>query len=91
MGENHSYKDMMNQKCYVLSTFCVVIYNVFVPYKVGELCPAEIPQANTAENKSTKTWSTWGGKVASFSEEKGLEPASQRAFIGFSLHRNTGI
>ena len=42
------------------------------------------------ENTSTKTGSAWGGKVASLSEEKGLEPLSQWAFIGFSLQRNTG-
>ena len=28
--------------------------------------------------------------MASFSEEKGQEPARQWAFTGFSLHRNTG-
>ena len=28
--------------------------------------------------------------MADLSEEKGLEPFPQRAFIGFSLHRNTG-
>ena len=28
--------------------------------------------------------------MASVSEEKGLEPVPQWAFIGFSLHRNTG-
>ena len=28
--------------------------------------------------------------MASLSEEKGLEPVPQGAFIGFNLHRNTG-
>ena len=28
--------------------------------------------------------------MASLSEEKGLEPVPQLAFIGFNLHRNTG-
>ena len=28
--------------------------------------------------------------MANLSEEKGLEPAPQWAFIGFSLHMNTG-
>ena len=28
--------------------------------------------------------------MADLSEEKGFEPLSQWAFIGFSLHRNTG-
>ena len=42
------------------------------------------------ENKSTKTGSAWGGKVADLSKEKGQEPFPQWAFIGFNLHRNTG-
>ena len=42
------------------------------------------------ENKSTKTGSAWGGKVADLSREKGQEPFPQRAFIGLNLHRNTG-
>ena len=42
------------------------------------------------ENKSTKTRSAWGGKVADVSKEKGQEPFPQWAFIGFILHRNTG-
>ena len=37
-----------------------------------------------------RTCSASGGKVASLSEEKGLEPIPQWAFIGFNLHRNTG-
>ena len=41
------------------------------------------------ENKSTKTRSAWGGKVADLSKEKGQEPFPQWAF-GFNLHRNTG-
>ena len=28
--------------------------------------------------------------MVNLSEEKGLEPVPQRAFIGFILHRNTG-
>ena len=32
----------------------------------------------------------WGGNVVNLSKEKGLEPGPQWAFIGFSLHRNTG-
>ena len=42
------------------------------------------------ENKSTKTSSAWGEKVADLSKEKGQEPFPQWAFIGFNLHRNTG-
>ena len=42
------------------------------------------------ENKSTKTWSVWGGKVANLSQEKGPQPVPQRASTGSSLHRNTG-
>ena len=46
--------------------------------------------AAMVENKSPKTWSAWGGKVADLSKEKGQEPVPQWAFIGFILHRNTG-
>ena len=46
--------------------------------------------ATKDENKSTKTWSAWGGKVADLSKEKGQEPFPEWAFIGFNLHRNTG-
>ena len=56
---------------------------------VGGLCPQSPPSA-TDQNKSTKTRSAWGGKVANLSKEKGLEPVPQWAFIGFNLHRNTG-
>ena len=49
-----------------------------------------VPLAATDENKSTKTPSAWGGKVASLSKGKGQEPVPQWAFIGFNLHRNTG-
>ena len=35
------------------------------------------------KNKTTKTWSTWGGKVANLSKEKGLEPFPPWAFIRF--------
>ena len=48
------------------------------------------PRSTTDENKSTKTGSAWGGKVAHLSKEKGQEPFPQWAFIGFNLHRNTG-
>ena len=48
------------------------------------------PPSTTDENKSTKTWSAWGRKVANLSKEKGQEPFPQWAFIGFNLHRNTG-
>ena len=56
-------------------------------------CGGVHPQGHPAtmdENKSTKTWSAWGGKVADLSKEKGQEPFPQWAFIGFNLHRNTG-
>ena len=36
-----------------------------------------------AENKSTKTQSAWGGKVADLSKEKGQEPIPRWTFIGF--------
>ena len=55
----------------------------------GGACP-QSPSSATDENKSTKTWSSWGGKVADLSKEKGQEPFPQWAFIGFNLHRNTG-
>ena len=42
------------------------------------------------ENKSTKTQSAWGGKLADLSKEKSQEPVLPWAFIGFNLHRNTG-
>ena len=53
----------------------------------GTACRAPPSAAN--ENKSTKTRSAWGGKVADLSKEKGQEPFPQWAFIGFNLHRNT--
>ena len=37
----------------------------------------------TDENKSTKTRSAWGGKVANLSKEKGLDPFPPWAFIRF--------
>ena len=52
-------------------------------------CPQSAPSA-VDENKSTKTRSAWGGKVANLSKEKDQEPFPQWAFIGFILHRNTG-
>ena len=48
------------------------------------------PPSAMNENKSTKTRSAWGGKVADLSNEKGFEPVPQWTFIGFKLHRNTG-
>ena len=48
------------------------------------------PLATMDENKSTKTCSVSGGKVADLSKDKGQEPFSQWAFLGFNLHRNTG-
>ena len=47
------------------------------------------PPSAMDKNKSTKTWSAWGGKVANLSKEKGLETVPQRAFIGSNVHRNT--
>ena len=41
-------------------------------------------------NKSTKTWSAWGEKVANLPKEKGQEPFPQWDFIGYNLHRNVG-
>ena len=40
------------------------------------------------KNKSTKTWSAWGGEVANLSKEKGPEPFPPGAFIRFFPHRN---
>ena len=48
------------------------------------------PLAARGENKSTKTGSAWGGKVADLSKEKNRETFPQWAFIRFNLHRNTG-
>ena len=57
----------------------------------GNFAHSPLPPPSTMdENKSTKTWSAWGGKVADLSKEKGQEPVPQWAFIGFNLHRNTG-
>ena len=44
----------------------------------------------TDENNSTKTSSAWGGNVAHLSK-KSQKPFPQWAFIGFNLHRNTGL
>ena len=41
------------------------------------------PPASMDENKSTKTGSALGGKVADLSKEKGQKPVPQWAFIGF--------
>ena len=60
----------------------------FMAFSVGELCPPSPPSA-ADENKSTKTWSAWGGEVANLSKEKGPEPFPQWAFTGFNLHQNT--
>ena len=65
------------------------IYEKLIWLNVGGLRP-QGPLAYTDENKSTKTWSAWGGKVADLSKEKGQEPFPQWAFIGFNLYRNTG-
>ena len=46
---------------------------------VGELCPQSPPSA-VDENKSTKTWSAWGGKVADLPREKGQESFPPWAF-----------
>ena len=54
-----------------------------------ELC-LQSPPSTMDENKSTKTGSAWGGKVAHLSKEKGQEPFPQWASMGFNLHRNTG-
>ena len=35
------------------------------------------PPSTTDENKTTKTWSAWGGEVANLSKEKDLEPIPQ--------------
>ena len=56
---------------------------------MGELC-LHSPLPATDENKSTKTRSAEGGKVADLSKEKVQDPVPQWAFIGFNLHRNTG-
>ena len=42
------------------------------------------------ENKSSKTFSAWGGKVADLSEVKGQEPFPQWSFIEFNFHRKIG-
>ena len=41
------------------------------------------PHLPRMKNKSTKTWSAWGGKVADLSKEKGPEPSPLCAFIRF--------
>ena len=57
---------------------------------MGELCPQGPHPSTMDENKSTKTRSAWGGKVADLSKEKDQEPIPQWAFIESILHRNTG-
>ena len=58
---------------------------------MGCLCPQALPRpAATDKNKSTKTRSAWGGKVANLSKEKDQEPVPQRVSIGLNLLRNTG-
>ena len=42
-----------------------------------------VPPSTMDENKSTKTSSAWGGKVADLSREKGQAPCPHWAFIGF--------
>ena len=41
------------------------------------------PHLPWMKNKSTKTWSAWGGTVADLSKEKGPEPFPPWAFIRF--------
>ena len=48
---------------------------------VGELYRS--PRSPWMKNKSTKTWSAWGGEVADLSKEKGPEPLPLWAFIRF--------
>ena len=50
------------------------MYNL-MNFDVEELCPQSPPSA-VDKNKSTKTWSAWGGKVAELSKEKGQETSS---------------
>ena len=40
------------------------------------------PLTSRDENKSTKTWSAWGGKVADLSKEKGQEPFLNALLLG---------
>ena len=86
----------ISQIMYVISVeawyhFTAKIMKISVIICGGALptAPHPHPLATTDENKSTKTWSAWGGKVADLSKEKGQEPFPQWAFTGFSLHRNT--
>ena len=65
-------------------------YSWFLLLYCGGAPPTGPLPASTDENKSTKTWPAWGGKVADLSKEKGQEPFPQWAFIGFNLHRNIG-
>ena len=67
-----------------------VFFTMFMRKTVGELCPQGPHPSTMDENKSTKTRSAWGGKVADLSKEKGPKPFSPWAFIRFILHRNTG-
>ena len=45
--------------------------------------PPPAPRPPRMKNKSTKTWSAWGGEVADLSKEKGPEPFPPWAFIRF--------
>ena len=79
------FKPMFNFK-----SFIVLVITCMPGVTLYLQGPPPHPLASTDENKSTKTWSAWGGKVADLSKEKGQEPVPQWAFIGFNLHRNSG-
>ena len=54
------------------------------------LRPAELPQSPRMRISLPRQDLLGEERLANLSEETGLEPVSQWAFIGFNLHRNTG-
>ena len=56
----------------------------------GGALPAELPHPPWMRLSLPRHDLLGEERLTSLSEEKGLEPLSQWAFIEFSLHRNTG-
>ena len=59
-----------------VSVQCLLIYMLW------EGVTEHTPIHHMGENKSTKTWSYWGGKEADLSKEKGQEPVPQWVLLG---------
>ena len=59
-------------------------------FNMGELHPAKLCQPSQIRISLPRHNLLGEKRLTSLSEENGLKPLSQWAFIGFSLHRNTG-